>query len=193
MNHSKSKSSKNKRASVQKRCNDEIFSFFEDQNGSGQGMDMDEEEDEEEGGNAEEVSQFYSGDHLFGVLVEMFPQKTRQSLLQAWNTHRPNLEAAVCQLLSQPEYLVGVSQPISTGISSENYHHNNQNDCFDDWSGLTPPEKYFRDDWSNSWDATTNNLSNANIQWNVDLIRNSKLTFGQQLEDGHQQQSTYPS
>eukprot|EP00298_Acanthocystis_sp_HF-20_P001064 c11452_g1_i1.p1 GENE.c11452_g1_i1~~c11452_g1_i1.p1 ORF type:complete len:178 (+),score=62.15 c11452_g1_i1:347-880(+) len=165
---------------AQQLCSEEIFSFFEDQN-TGQDRCMEEDEEEEE-----EHSQFYSGDTLFGVLVEMFPHKSRQSLLEAWNTHRPNLEGAITQLLSEPDS-VCVTQGIvninelneATTISSSQM----EDDYFDEWSGLTPPERSFRDDWSTS-------------PWNVDMIRNSKYNHNDHSSIfqhlGHTQ-STFPS
>jgi len=159
---------------AQKICAEEVFSFFED-DGSDQDVHMEEEEPPIQ--QDEEISFYHSADHLFGVLVEMFPHASRHSLLKAWNTHRPNLDGAVSQLLLEPENFVPIAQP----QQPQQHQHQaqsspihtcepelipmTQNEFLEEWSGLTPPEISFRDDWTNSWD-----LSKVTIE----SLRNSK-------------------
>jgi len=173
---------KKHRKPAQQLCEEEIFSFYEEQEENAK-EEIDEEMEEED-------TLFYSGDHLFGVIVEMFPHKSRQSLLQAWNTHRPNLEAAVCQLLSEPDDMISVPQAIVNDIHESGASV--QNDFFDEWSGLTPPEKSFRDDWSNSWD--TSNPSGS-ASWNVEMMRNTKFSHADHSPffPHFNSQSTFPS
>jgi len=42
-------------------------------------------------------------DHLFEVLLDMFPHSSPHLLQEIWEKHRPNLEAAVCHVLAQSE------------------------------------------------------------------------------------------
>jgi len=42
-------------------------------------------------------------DHLFEVLLDMFPRLPRPDLQEIWEKHRPNLETAVCHALALSE------------------------------------------------------------------------------------------
>eukprot|EP00301_Raphidiophrys_heterophryoidea_P019473 c4409_g1_i1.p1 GENE.c4409_g1_i1~~c4409_g1_i1.p1 ORF type:complete len:185 (-),score=25.73 c4409_g1_i1:553-1107(-) len=48
-------------------------------------------------------AQIRSTDHLFDVLVDMFPRRTPEDLRAIWEKHRPNIEEAICHVLAQSE------------------------------------------------------------------------------------------
>jgi len=53
--------------------------------------------------NDDDDSQIRNTDHLFEVLLDMFPCSSPHDLREIWEKHRPNLEAAVCHVLAQSE------------------------------------------------------------------------------------------
>jgi hypothetical protein len=51
----------------------------------------------------DEYAQIRDTDHLFEVLLDMFPRTSPHELREVWEKHRPNLEAAVCHVLALSE------------------------------------------------------------------------------------------
>lgn len=91
-----------------------------------------------------------SADHLFQVLRDMFPHIGDDRLGEVWDRHRPNMEAAVCQLLEATP-----ADPLPNSLPREGTFAVMPTDDDDimmdngfDWPGLSHSEAIFQDSWS---------------------------------------------
>eukprot|EP00300_Choanocystis_sp_HF-7_P005923 c14360_g1_i1.p1 GENE.c14360_g1_i1~~c14360_g1_i1.p1 ORF type:complete len:196 (+),score=38.41 c14360_g1_i1:36-623(+) len=86
-----------------------------------------------------------SADHLFFVLLEMFPNTTTDILQTIWAKHRPNLEVAAHHAIN----LVAEQQALNSKRDRDSSLDGELVDeSFNDWPGLTLSEANFLDEWS---------------------------------------------
>eukprot|EP00301_Raphidiophrys_heterophryoidea_P023803 c7539_g1_i1.p1 GENE.c7539_g1_i1~~c7539_g1_i1.p1 ORF type:complete len:207 (-),score=39.24 c7539_g1_i1:588-1208(-) len=84
-------------------------------------------------------SQIRNADHLFEVLLDMFPRSPPEDLQEVWEKHRPNLEAAICHVLAQSE-----QQYPDTTDENNNSQMQDATIWFSEWPDLNQNNDDFR-------------------------------------------------